>query len=122
MKPPRSRLKELVAGKWNSAPLVDLGVSSLTGIRVRALPHLRSSAFVAHPIIETLALEPADCVRLGSDCVRAGMVFEPPRIEDKQYVDAYCTVWSLHQDAWSPLNHPLASAQLEDIRRHPKPQ
>lgn len=119
---PQSRLKELRAGKSTGTPLVDLGTSSLTGIRANAAPHLRNGNVVAHPIFQTLPLEPTDCIRLGSDCIRTGLLFDPPQIEDEQFVDAYGVEWLLHQGSPSPLKHPLETAGLADIQHHPKPR
>lgn len=122
MKTRRSRLDELLNGTSNGTPLVDLGTSSLTGIRTHAAPHLRNGNVVAHPIFGTLPLDPADYLRLGSDCVRTGLLFDSPEIENEQFVDAFGVEWLLHQGSWSPLTHPLETARCEDIQRHPKPQ
>ena len=121
MRSSKSRFQALLAGHSDEVPLIDIGSTSLTGIRATAVPHLQNRA-VAHPIFETLALEATECIRLGSDFIRTGLLFEPPTVEDKQMTDAFGVEWLWHQGSFSPLNHPLEHAKLADIPRHPRPQ
>lgn len=119
---PKSRFKDMLAGAATGAPLIDIGTTSLTGIRAGAAPHLQAGTRVAHPIFATLPLDPINCMNLGSDFIRAGALFDPPVMEDEQVVDAYGVEWLWHQGSFSPLTHPLESADLGDIARYPRPQ
>lgn len=118
----RIKLAELLSGNWNGPPLIDIGTTSLTGIRASALPHLRKDSAVAHPIYETLPLAPMDCIRLGSDFIRTGLLFDPPVITDEPFTDAFGVQWQRDEGFLSPISHPLETAGLKDILHYPKPQ
>ncbi len=118
----RSRFAQIRYGKIDGAPLVDIGTTSLTGIRVgAALPFNRDRA-VANPVFGTRALTPTDCIRLGSDFIRTGLLFSPPTVEGGQFIDGFGVKWLWDEKAFSPLQHPLETAGLKDIVRHPRPQ
>lgn len=119
---PRVKLAEMLSGNRNGPPLIDLGTTSLTGIRAGALPHLQKDRAVAHPIYEMLPLAPMDCIRLGSDFIRTGLLFAPPVITDEPFIDAYGVEWLRDEGFLSPISHPLETAGLKDISHYPKPQ
>lgn len=119
---PRSRLEEMLSGKKNGVPLIDIGTTSLTGIRAGAIPRLQKDNALAHPIFKTIPLEPTDCLRLGSDFIRTGLLYDPQVIEDEHFIDAFGVEWLRDEEHLAPISHPLETAGLTDIARHPKPQ
>ena len=119
---PLSRLAAALSRPPNGALLVDIGASSLTGVRADAAPKLRRSPLLAHPIYATLSLSPEDARALGSDCLRTGLLFEPPAPDaDDQLVDAFGVTWLSHDGGLAPLQHPLEHADLAAVARHPRP-
>ncbi|ADL08279.1 uroporphyrinogen decarboxylase family protein [Thermosediminibacter oceani] len=118
----RMKLAELLSGKWNGPPLIDIGTTSLTGIQAGALPHLREDGAVAHPIYETLPLAPKECIRLGSDFLRTGLLFDPPVITGEAFTDAFGVQWQRDEGLLSPISHPLENAELKDILHYPNPE
>lgn len=117
----RSKLASNISGKQTGSPLIDIGTTSLTGIRAGALPH-KTTEKAAHPVYGTVPLEPLECTRLGSDFIRSGLLFDFPAIADNSFIDAYGVEWIMDGDAFSPVSHPLETAVLSDIMRYPKPQ
>lgn len=117
----RSRLASIISGKQSGLPLIDIGTTSLTGIRNNVLPH-KAKDKAAHPVYGTVPLEPLDCIRLGSDFVRSGLLFDFPAITDDSFIDAYGVKWIQDGSAFFPVNHPLETAALSDIVRYPKIQ
>lgn len=117
----RSRLASNISGKQTGSPLIDIGTTSLTGIRANALPH-KSKDKAAYPVYGTVPLEPLDCIRLGSDFIRSGLLFAFPAIADDSFIDAYGVEWIHDGSAFSPVSHPLETAALSDIVRYPKLQ
>ncbi|GAV21633.1 uroporphyrinogen decarboxylase family protein [Carboxydothermus pertinax] len=118
----RIKLAELLSGNWSGPPLIDVGTTSLTGIRVGALPHLRKDNAVAHPIYEILPLKPMEYIRLGSDFIRTGLLFDLPVITDEPFTDAFGVQWQRDKGFLSPISHPLETAGLKGILHYPKPQ
>jgi hypothetical protein len=76
---------------------------------------------MTHPIHATLALEAGDCLRLNSDFLRTGLLFDEPNIVEGQWGDAFGVQWLWDGKTFSPLGHPLESAQLKEITRYPRP-
>lgn len=101
--------------------IVDVGTSSLTGIRLSAKPEWLQNGLVAHPVMETLALNGADCAALGSDCVRAGFLFERFKRHDETFVDSFGIEWLNVDGTATPCRHPLEHASLAEIAGHPRP-
>ncbi|GAB6174109.1 hypothetical protein JCM15765_35870 [Paradesulfitobacterium aromaticivorans] len=118
----RSQLEEMLSGKKNGVPLIDIGTTSLTGIRVGAVPRLQKNNALAHPIFKTIPLEPTDCIHLGSDFIRTGLLYDPQVLEDERYIDAFGVEWLRDEGDLAPFSHPLETAGLRDIAHHPKPQ
>jgi len=119
--PPRSRLEEMLSGKKNGLPLIDIGTTSLTGIREGAVPGLPKDSPLAHPVFRTIPLEPADCIRMGSDFIRTGLLYDPPVPEDERFIDVFGVEWLCNEEYPAPVGHPLENAGLADIVRHPRP-
>lgn len=119
---PRLRLEEMLSGKKNGVPLIDIGTTSLTGLRTSALPHLFENNMLTNPIFQTISLEQANCKRLGSDCIRAGMLYDPQIIKDGCFTDTFGVEWLNSDGYFAPSSHPLESARLNDIERYPKPE
>lgn len=118
---PRSKLASNISGKQAGSPLIDIGTTSLTGIRASALPHMRTDK-AAHPVYETVPLDPVDCIRLGSDFIRSGLLFASPAIAEDSLIDTYGVEWIWDGGFFSPVSHPLETAGLSDIVRYPKLQ
>ena len=112
----RKRLESLLAAR---VP-IDIGTTSLTGIRRGALEKSRC-AFVAHPIYNTAPLSADDCVRLGSNFQRAGFLFSPRDEGQEEFVDTYGVGWIFADGFPAPYNHPLEKAEWRSISRYPKP-
>lgn len=100
--------------------LVDIGTSSLTGIRVIARPSL-AAQWVGHPVMETLPLNGMDCAALGSDCVRTGLLFDRPHVVDDTFVDPFGIEWLVVDGTPTPSRHPLEHATLAEIARYSRP-
>ena len=106
----------------SSTPLIDIGTTSLTGIRIDSLScSSHQDIPIGNPIHSTLALHGVDSLRLGSDFVRTGLLFDPPKIKEGKRVDQFGVNWLQLDGKLSPFEHPLATAGLIEIARHPKP-
>ena len=116
----RSRLDGMLSGGEKSAPLIDIGATSLTGIRAGVIPGLPNDNPLAHPVLETILMEPADCIRLGSDFIGTGLLYAP-KAEEQSFVDAFGVEWRRDGEHLTPVRHPLQTAGLKDIARHPRP-
>lgn len=110
----------LLTGEVGPAALADIGTSTLTGVRTPGAPEL-SGGQVGQPVLRTVPLDAPDCLGLGSDFVRAGLLFEPPRMEEDTFVDGLGVRWLWAEGAPTPLEHPLAEADIWTIARHPRP-
>lgn len=123
MMTPRLIWQRLLAGESPSEYLCDIGTSTVTGISAFAAPALADSVrFVGHPTLQTIAIAAPDTRALGSDFARAGLLFERPAVVGDQVRDDFGVEWLRNGDSLAPLNHPLATADLFDIARHPRPQ
>jgi len=102
---------------------VDIGTSCLTGLRRDVLRDVAGLAlFNAHPVFATVPLSAADSRRLGSDFVRAGLVFDPPELDDDRFRDIYDVEWLVVDGAPAPLSHPLEKASVAGIRPGSRPR
>lgn len=120
----RSRLGSLIqdpVGR-DRPVLVDVGTSSLTAVRSAARPDLQVDNVVAHPVMETLALSASDCVALGSDCVRAGFLFNRVSPPAETLIDSFGVEWLRVDSALTPVRHPLEGATLAEIAKYPRPE
>ncbi|AFM28034.1 uroporphyrinogen decarboxylase family protein [Desulfomonile tiedjei] len=117
----RLRLAQLLAGSTSGRPLIDLGTTSLTGIRTGVVHGVPAGRGTANPIHATLALEATDCLRLGSDFLCTGLLFDEPEIADGQWADPFGVQWLCAGKTFSPLGHPLETAELLEVTRHPRP-
>lgn len=113
---PRRRLAELVAGAHAAdpaaadRPLVDIGSSVVTGIRDRRarLPTAPPDV-IGHPVAQTRVLTAAGAVAVGSDCVRAGVVYPRPELDAADtFLDPLGVRWLWADGEPTPLEHPLA--------------
>lgn len=118
----RLRLHQMLSGEIHGSPLIDIGATSLTGIRAGGLRGFRKDQALGNPIFATLALDPAECLGLGSDFIRTGLLFDQPEIKGGQYLDGLGVHWLWRDAAFSPDRHPLETAELVDVERHPHPQ
>jgi hypothetical protein len=59
---------------------------------------------------------------LGSDFIRTGLLFDQSEIRDGKYLDGFGVHWLWHDATFSPARHPLETAELMDVGRHPKPK
>lgn len=120
---PREDFRSLFGGSGQRALpiIVDIGTSSLTGVRATAKPEWVKQGTVGHPVMETAPLSGLDCAALGSDCVRAGYLFHRhERIEDT-FVDAFGIEWLVVDGTPTPSRHPLEHASLGEIAAYPRP-
>ncbi len=103
--------------------IVDVGTSSLTGIRLRACHGMPILKHVAHPVYETLPLSARECSALGSDCQRVGLLYpRPDGDEEHNFKDAYGVVWLWADGYPAQLSHPLEHAGWPEISRYPRPE
>lgn len=109
------------AGERDLPILVDIGTSSLTGVRETARPDWLAQPLVAHPVMETLPLSGLDCAALGSDCVRAGFLFHRHQRDEDLFVDAFGIEWLVVDGTPTPSRHPLEHASLAEIAAYPRP-
>lgn len=109
------------AGELDLPVVVDVGTSSLTGVRETARPDWLRHPLVAHPVMETLPLSALDCAALGSDCVRTGFLFHRHQREEDTFVDAFGIEWLVVDGTPTPSRHPLEDASLAQIAAYPRP-
>lgn len=108
-------------GEVERALLVDIGTTSLTGVRATALPGLDGLDWIAHPVMSTLPLSAKDCAELGSDFSRTGFLFKSPSQGDGCVVDDFGIEWISVEGTMTPSRHPLEGASIAQIARHPRP-
>lgn len=114
----RTRLADLASGRL----LIDIGTSSLTGLRARTLESELHPPLVAHPAYETLPLNADECASLGSDFQRVGPLFlRPAGGEDTCFTDAYGVKWLWAEGYPAQYQHPLEHADWPGIPKHPRP-
>lgn len=115
------RLRQL-AGEPGHEILVDVGTSTVTGVRAPGAAELaRSLPYVGHPVLQTVVLDARDTAALGSDFSRAGIADLPPAVADETFVDPLGVEWLWAEGAPAPLNHPLEDADYLAVARHPRP-
>jgi hypothetical protein len=121
----RQLLRQLLAEGCAARPLVDIGSSSVSGLRhpnpfaTRGNPGHE----VAHPVHHTRVLDVTQATTIGSDTVRAGWVFRAPTLDSAgAFTDAAGIRWVWSNGEPTPLAHPLEQAGVRGIRRHPRPQ
>lgn len=117
------RLRSLLGGPVGSDEpiLLDIGTSTLTAVRAVARPDLKTGHLLAHPVMETLPLAASDCAALGSDCARAGFLFETIDPHCETFTDAFGVEWLRVDGSSTPVRHPLEHASLGEIVKHPRP-
>jgi hypothetical protein len=114
--------RRMLAGEPGDQILVDVGTSTITGLRAPGAPELAPSVrYVGHPVLQTLALGGVDTASVGSNFVRSGLVYDQPTIVDDMFTDPFGVEWLWVEGAAAPLNHPLQEGDYLDIARHPRP-
>ena len=104
------------------ALITDIGATSVTGVRASAAPQVAARiGRTAHPVFSTIPLASSDSPLLGSDCARAGFVFDPTRDCDGEFVDAFGISWLNADNAPAPFKHPLQAATTRQITRYRQP-
>ena len=117
------RWRRMLAGEPGEEILVDLGTSTVTGVRAPGAGELAETVgYVGHPVLQTLTLDTGDTAALGSDFARAGLVYDQPAIVDDTYTDPFGVEWLWAEGAPAPLNHPLEHADFLAAARHPRPE
>lgn len=119
----RSTLRSFISGVAGQCGpiIIDVGTSSLTGIRRAARPYLQQSAVLAHPTMETLALSASDCAVLGSHCARAGFLFDGCSRNAETFIDSLGVEWQRIDGALTPVHHPLEHATYREIASYRRP-
>jgi len=120
----REQLRSLLNEPANTerSILVDIGTSTLTAVRAVARPDLQSGHLLAHPVMETLPLSARDCAALGSNCARAGFLFNTIDPGSETFTDAFGVEWLRVDGSVTPVRHPLEHATLAEIVKHPRPE
>lgn len=120
MRTPQQQLNEMLKGNRDGTPLVDLGTSTLTGVRSNASSDYQQDSVSAHPIYQTIVLDPLECIDLGSDFIRSGLLYTTPKSE--YFQDDFGIEW--HNDGSNivPARNPLINASLKEISSFSKPQ
>ncbi|TCK21302.1 uroporphyrinogen decarboxylase family protein [Pseudonocardia endophytica] len=119
----RERFRRLLAGKPDGEMLVDIGTSTVTGVRATGAPVLAGQVgVVGHRVLQTVALAADDTRAAGSDFARVGPLFPPPTIVDEQFVDQFGVTWLWADGEPAPLHHPLETADIFGIAGHPRPE
>jgi hypothetical protein len=117
------RFRRLLAGEPDDGVLVDIGTSTVTGVRATGAPALAAGVdAVGHQVLQTLALSAGDARRVGSDFARVGPLHRPPTIVDEQFVDDFGVTWLWADGEPAPLEHPLQDADIFAIAAHPRPR
>jgi hypothetical protein len=102
---------------------VDLGTSTVTGVRAPGAPGLAAAVgYVGHPVLQTVALAAADTAALGSDFARAGLLYQRPVVVDDAFTDSLGIEWLWADNAAAPLRHPLEKADYLGVARYPRPE
>lgn len=128
MATPRQLLNHLLAEGTADRPLVDLGSSSVTGLRgVAGSGDIPSGGpgggIVGHPVLQTQVLDGPTSAGLGSDSARAGCVFERPVLdEDDTFLDLIGVRWRCTDGPPAEFEHPLEHATQAQIAGYPRPQ
>lgn len=119
----REDWERLLTGEPGGQILVDVGTSTVTGVAAPGAPDLAATVrYVGHPVLQTLALDTADTLALGSDFTRTGFVFERPDSTDDGFTDPLGVGWLWAEGSAAPLVHPLEAAGYLDVARHPRPR
>jgi Uroporphyrinogen decarboxylase (URO-D) len=119
----RTQWDALLRGNAFGPLLVDVGTSTLTGVRPTAVPQVDYKQLgVCHPAIPTIPLSASDCARLGSDFARAGLVFETPKLVEGEFRDLFGVGWLWAEGAPAPFHHPLQSARASQVSSFPRPR
>ncbi|GLZ50229.1 hypothetical protein Acsp06_64140 [Actinomycetospora sp. NBRC 106375] len=119
----RERFRRILAGESGGEILVDIGTSTVTGVRATGAPLLADRVgSVGHQVLQTVALSAADSKRAGSDFARVGPLFPPPQVVDEQFVDGFGVTWLWADGEPAPVEHPLEHADIFGIARHPRPR
>jgi hypothetical protein len=103
---------------------VDVGTTTLTGLQLQACEASSplDEVSLSHPVLATLPLGAAQLRSVGSDFVRAGLVFSPPRMVGDEFTDAYGVRWLWGEGQPAPLHHPLEDAEFARVAAYPRPQ
>lgn len=117
----RTLLSRLLSGTRSSEPLIDIGTTSLTGVRSGVIPGFGTIRRGSHVSHGTLALDPTDCLCLGSHFVRTGLLFKEPEGAYEGSVDAFGVQWQWDRGVAAPIRHPLENAELMDVAHLPRP-
>jgi hypothetical protein len=114
--------RRTLAGEPADQILVDLGTSTVTGVRAPGARRLAESVgYVGHPVLQTLPLADTDTQILGSDFARVGLLYEPPSVVDDMFTDPFGVDWLWAEGAPAPLNHPLEHSDYLGAAKHPRP-
>jgi hypothetical protein len=117
-------LRQLLADGHAARPLVDIGSSTVSGLRhpnpfaARGKP----GRMVAHPVQHIRSLDAAEAAAVGSDTMRAGRSFRAPALDSAgSFTDPTGVRWAWSNGEPTLLGHPLEQAGVRGIRRHPRP-
>ena len=117
-------LRQLLADGRAARPLVDIGSSSVSGLR-HPNPFAsrnKPGRMVAHPVQHIRSLDAAEAAAVGSDMVRAGRSFRAPALDiGGSFTDPTGVRWAWSNGEPILLGHPLEQAGVRGIRRHPRP-
>jgi hypothetical protein len=120
----RQLLRQLLSEGDADRPLVDIGSSTVSGLRH---PHPFAGRgnpghTVAHPVQHLQVLDSGQARAVGSDTVRAGWTFFAPALDSAgSFTDAAGVRWVWSDGEPTALAHPLELAGVRGIRRHPRP-
>ena len=115
--------RERLDAKADGRLLLDVGTSSLTGVRIGALRIETTFEKVANPIYEMTTLAAKGCRTLGSDFQRAGYLFAPPELDAEDlFVDSYGVGWLWADGYPAQAHHPLEKASWGELSGHARPE
>lgn len=118
---PRERLAALLAGAPIDHLLVDIGTTTLTGLRPTGAPQLGAATGYADDVMHLPILSGDELASLGTQTRRCGASYSGARLDDDEvFTDRDGVRWIWANGEPAPLDHPLSSADFRTILAKPR--
>lgn len=117
---PRQRFVALLDGRPLDRLIVDVGTTTLTGLRPSTPPRFGATARYADEIMHLPILSETELSALGAHSRRCGAVYRGARLdEDDVFTDRDGVRWIWAEGEPAPLDHPLANSSFRAISATP---